>query len=211
MHYMSNTVKAIKVGLAAVLTVSAISLGVLAAPASASTANSTHRVSYPMTSHEVVSSTSNTAGGVLTLDSGQKLQLTASQFKAWKALPHPTHKDALVTPDGSGGRVGGDCGDSWITYNAIGSRDATIGTGFDVVAPAAIYAWYVDVLDNAGASQQSWYNDNYTGGISWAGYRTVINMAYGYSWAHVDTSSYTVLDDGGVCVSGGPQDETTIY
>ncbi|MET3176507.1 UNVERIFIED_ORG: hypothetical protein ABIB52_004382 [Arthrobacter sp. UYCu721] len=221
--------KAIQGSLAAAI-VAAVSMSLLAAPATAETQEETRPSG--MTKVVVVSATENSNGGILTLENGQQLQLPAEAFQKWQekklankpAANTSNTADMAVTagyakkpsistaflPTGYA-ETWGNCGVSWVNYRATGFRNAALSTGFNLFAPAIAYGWYVGVYDNAGYHEEPWYNGNYTGGSSWSGYRTLVNMALGYSWATVNSGSWAMLNNGEICVAGSPTANTTIY
>lgn len=114
---------------------------------------------------------------------------------------------AQVTPSNV---VSGNCGYSWIYYDAIGDSAAQINTGFVVDQPATSYWWLVTLDDAGGHSAQTW-----AGGLffrnRWGVTRTVRHMTHGHSDAKVSTASSAILWDGAVCTSGGPEDFTWVY
>lgn len=112
-----------------------------------------------------------------------------------------------VTPENV---VSGNCGSSWLWYDAIGGSAAQINTGFNLTQPATSYWWLVTIDDGGGHSAQTW-----SGGLffrnRWGVTRTVRNMTHGASGAKVSTASSAILWDGAVCTSGGPADFTWVY
>ncbi len=115
--------------------------------------------------------------------------------------------DGAVSPQGV---ITGNCGYSWLYYDAIGDSRVQIKTGFHVDRPAVSYWWLVLTKDDGGQTKQNW-----AGGLAfrtqWGVKRTLKNMTHGLSQAYVSTSSSALLADGSVCTSGGPSDVTWVY
>ena len=106
--------------------------------------------------------------------------------------------------------VYGDCGSSFIEI-ADKSRSNThpikMTTGFHVNTPAVSYSWSTDTWRNAGGFKKAW---NASGGLlfrkDWSGgFTTILNYRHGnYTGLVYAGVSSAVLDNGDVCVSGGP-------
>lgn len=155
--------------------------------------------------------TLNTADIAVTAGYAEKLQVSTAGYAKKPQVSTTGYTEKLQISTAGYDEEYGNCGMSWINYRAIGNRNAALSTGFGVAGQAIAYGWYVGVYDNAGYHEQSWYNGNYTGGSSWSGYRTLINMAQRYSWAQVNSGSWAMLSDGSICASGSPSGSTTIY
>jgi hypothetical protein len=106
--------------------------------------------------------------------------------------------------------VYGNCGSSYLWYNAIGNSSNRIQTGFNLNQAATSYWWLVVMRDGGGQSSRNW-----AGGLllrtSWGVTSTVTGMTHGFSDAYVSTASSAILWNGGVCTSGGPSDFTWTY
>ena len=106
--------------------------------------------------------------------------------------------------------VYGNCGSSWLYYNAIGNSSNKIETGFQLNQAATSYWWLVVMTDGGGQSNRTW-----AGGLllrtRWGVTSTVTGMTHGFSDAYVSTASSAILWNGGVCTSGGPSDFTWTY
>lgn len=107
-------------------------------------------------------------------------------------------------------RIGGNCGYSWLYYDAIGHSAAQINTGFQLKWPAVSYYWKVNLRDAGGSSSQTW-----GGGLffrsRWGTSKEVTHMTHGHSEARVSKASSVILSNGAVCTSGGPWDSTNVY
>lgn len=107
--------------------------------------------------------------------------------------------------------VYGNCGYSWITYDALGNRRVVVNTGFDVYAPAIAYWWQYYMADNGGISSHT------HPGLALSNFWRLNppdvwgGMTPGYSIAWVAASSYTILSNGAICSSLGPSASTDIY
>jgi hypothetical protein len=106
--------------------------------------------------------------------------------------------------------VYGNCGSSWLYYNAIGNSSNKIETGFQLNQAATSYWWLVVMIDGGGQSSRNW-----AGGLllrtRWGVTSTATGMTHGFSDAYVSTGSSAILWNGGVCTSGGPSDFTWTY
>jgi hypothetical protein len=106
--------------------------------------------------------------------------------------------------------IWGNCGMSWIYYNAIGNSSASINTGFSLYWPAVSYWWFVRINDAGGQNNHIW-----AGGLNrlygWSAYKNVPGLSHGLSVATVSTASSAILADGRVCTSGGPSDLDNVY
>jgi hypothetical protein len=113
----------------------------------------------------------------------------------------------VATPSNT---VYGNCGASWVYYNAIGNSSATISTGFALYYPAVSYWWFVRINDAGGQNNHIW-----AGGLNslfgWSAFKTVPGLSHGLSVATVSTASSAILANGGVCTSGGPSDIDYVY
>jgi hypothetical protein len=106
--------------------------------------------------------------------------------------------------------VYGNCGYSWMFYDALGNRTVQVSTGFDVYAPAVLFWWQYTMVDNGGTSTHT--HPGVTFSYSWSTPPDVWGgMTPGYSFAFVNASSYAILSNGSICSSLGPWDSTDIY
>jgi hypothetical protein len=128
---------------------------------------------------------------------------------------YTARRGSTASPDADP-RVWGSCGDSYIYYKAVGSRrasphyEATYDTGYDVIDLVWDGYWQASFVDADGVGTLSWkYAANGTPSWSTSGY--TFHTPTGYSWAEVDPSSWVELDNGAVCTSLGPWDDTTLY
>ena len=109
--------------------------------------------------------------------------------------------------------VAGNCGTSWIEFDAIGGLAAQLGTGFDVPLPASGYTWKVNVTDQIGTgvaiNESRFLNPHRK---SWAKVVTTRSGARGSAFSQVVTpTSVATLENGAVCRSGGPTSYTNYY
>lgn len=139
---------------------------------------------------------------------GYEIRTTPSgvQYSVKKGTPS-TATPSIAHPNTT---IGGNCGSSYIDYNAVGNLSVKVQTGFNVDEPATSYWWLVVMKDNGGQSSHTW-----SGGLllrtSWGVTRTFGGMTAGESDAYVSTGSSAILVDGSVCTSGGLEDFTWIY
>ena len=116
---------------------------------------------------------------------------------------------AAVTPANT---VEGPCGDSWITYTAIGGRQAVVGTGYTINPDFGVPLggiWHVAVVDNAGTGIVTSYPTS--GSLAWSTTYVTRHSVTGYSYASVvPSSSWVLTDEGFTCHSGGPSANTTL-
>jgi hypothetical protein len=118
---------------------------------------------------------------------------------------------AAVTPQNT---VAGPCGNSWVTYTAIGGKAASLGTGYvlnpDYGLPVSGF-WEVAVVDDAGTGYVE--NSNpVTGSFYWDDNYTTYHSVTGYSYAEVvSDNSYVITDEGWLCYSAAPSANTTLY
>jgi hypothetical protein len=112
-----------------------------------------------------------------------------------------------VSPNGV---VDGNCGSSYIYEYAVGNHGVDIQTGFNIYTPAVAYYWKYWMRDGGGTSSHS-----HAGGLalrtSWSDDERWGALTPGYATSWVDTGSDAILDNGGVCTSGGPSASTDIY
>jgi hypothetical protein len=108
--------------------------------------------------------------------------------------------------------VYGNCGYSYIDYNAQGNHVVFMETGFHVYLTATNYTWWIYMLDNGGLSSHHWAGVFLLPHLNWGTSALYGGMATGGSSAWVSTpSSYVDLISGARCISGGPTDYTYIY
>jgi hypothetical protein len=112
-----------------------------------------------------------------------------------------------VSPDNV---IDGNCGSSYLYEYAVGNHAVDIQTGFNITTPAVAYWWKYWMHDGGGTSSHT-----HGGGLalrtSWSDDERWGALTPGPASAWVDTGSDAILDDGGVCTSGGPSASTTIY
>lgn len=106
--------------------------------------------------------------------------------------------------------VGGNCGSSTLYMFDSGGGKAAVGTSFTVKRPAVSYQWSVTIAGSPGT-----YVKNFGGLLknrtNWTSSFTWTVPASSYYHAAVSTGSYAILNNGGVCYSGGPTDATWVY
>ncbi len=114
-----------------------------------------------------------------------------------------------LTPDNT---VEGDCGISYIYEYGIGNRAVELYTGFQINWPGYYFYWRVRLDDRGGSSYKTWSGAIPDfGGTVWQVDVVVGGLTRGGARASVlSPQSIAVLDNGGVCYSGGPYDDTTI-
>jgi len=110
----------------------------------------------------------------------------------------------------------GNCGDSFMFYRAIGHRStnpkyiASTDTGYNVNLPTVEGTWQATYYDNHGAGTVTQYNAT-NGTQNWSTEYNTLHSVKGYSWGEVDpNASWVLLDNGGLCYSGGPWESTTL-
>jgi hypothetical protein len=112
-----------------------------------------------------------------------------------------------VSPDNV---IDGNCGSSYIYEYAVGNHAVDIQTGFNITTPAVAYWWKYWMRDRGGTSSHT-----HGGGLalrtSWSDDERWGALTPGFATSWVDTGSDAILDNGGVCTSGGPSASTTIY
>jgi hypothetical protein len=106
--------------------------------------------------------------------------------------------------------IDGNCGSSYIYEYAVGNHAVDIQTGFNVNTPAVAYWWKYWMRDGGGTSSHT-----HGGGLAlrpgWSDDERWGALTPGFATSWVDTGSDAILDNGGVCTSGGPSASTTIY
>ncbi|MBR7833689.1 hypothetical protein KDL01_10465 [Actinospica durhamensis] len=106
--------------------------------------------------------------------------------------------------------LSGNCGSSFMEYTAIGSKKATVYTGFSLVGSSAYYYdWDVAVTDSAGTGTEEFY-DYLDSDWSWSTIWLTSHSVTGYSTARV-VYGYAYQLDGGICYSELPAASTTLY
>lgn len=104
----------------------------------------------------------------------------------------------------------GNCGTSSVVILDAGGGKAAVSTGWTTNRGAISYGWYVTV-----AGGGSTYTKQYGGGLrnrtSWTASFTWTVPRTAYYIAGVSTSSYVILNNGGICTSAGPTDGETVY
>ncbi|SDJ83046.1 hypothetical protein SAMN04488074_103321 [Lentzea albidocapillata subsp. violacea] len=111
------------------------------------------------------------------------------------------------TQSQNGGRLYGDCGNSWVRVNGIGRRVARLETSWDVILPVVAFEWHITVIDTAGVSSQDWGPRPGPGSTHWQDSRDLPGMAVGTVDAQVTpTASKVQMNNGAWCYSGGPRD-----
>lgn len=123
-------------------------------------------------------------------------------------LVKDTVQNGKVRPDtnSDSDSVAGDCGVSWIESTQVSTAHINVQSGFTSDTPYIDFNWEFELSDENGQSFQG--NDSASGqsGDEWY-WTGDWNNLYQYKWTSdtVQTaSSYTILDDGGVCYSAGP-------
>lgn len=106
--------------------------------------------------------------------------------------------------------VSGNCGYSYVYEYGIGNRAIELYTGFSVIAPEIGGHWQVRLHDRGGTSFRN-YNVQPSGNGIWQIDQVIGGLTRGPAQAVVvGAASFTILDNGAVCYSGGPSDTTTI-
>lgn len=104
--------------------------------------------------------------------------------------------------------VRGDCGYSWIQIadKKPGNHPLTMKTGFHVNKPAISYSWATDTFNHTGFKKPWGAAGTLADRSAWAGgFRTIRNYRHGdYVGLVYAAKSWAVLNNGDVCVSGGP-------
>lgn len=190
----------------------AVGLTVLASPASAAPDRAV---------------TAATPAGVA--DAGSSRQLTSLTVAGFdRKVAAANGYDVRTRPDGreyaikrgatTGGvalpanEVEGNCGSSWVEFDATGNLRAQLGTGFDVYLPAVTYQWRVTITDQVGVGNVNWASRLNPHRKSWAAVTTTRSGARGSAFAVVATPySLAVLENGALCRSGGPTSYTNYY
>lgn len=123
-------------------------------------------------------------------------QYTAKQGSSATNVPHNV--------------VGGNCGYSYVYEYGIGNRAIELYTGFSVIAPEVGGHWQVRLHDRGGTSFRN-YNVTPSANGIWQIDQVIGGLTRGPAQAVVvGPASFTILDNGTVCYSGGPSDTTTI-
>src|SRR5206468_294222 len=105
--------------------------------------------------------------------------------------------------------VSGNCGFSYVYEYGIGNRAIELYTGYSVISDVIRWHWQVRLDDRGGSSYRNysgganlgiWQVDQVIGGLTRGGARALV----------IPGQSWTLLDTGAICTSGGPFDDTTI-
>lgn len=103
----------------------------------------------------------------------------------------------------------GNCGDSFLEYTAMGSKQATVYTGFNLIGSTAYYYdWDVAVTDSAGTGTKEFYGA-LDSDWSWSTMWLTVHSVTGYSYARV-VYGYAYQLDGAICYSELPAAEITL-
>ncbi|WP_034269566.1 hypothetical protein [Actinospica robiniae] len=103
----------------------------------------------------------------------------------------------------------GNCGDSFLEYTAMGSKQATVHTGFNLIGSTAYYYdWDVAVTDSAGTGTKEFYG-YLDSDWSWSTMWLTVHSVTGYSYARV-VNGYAYQYDGAICYSELPSAEITL-
>jgi hypothetical protein len=112
-----------------------------------------------------------------------------------------------ASPDGV---VEGPCGVSYVYEYGIGNRAVELYSGFSVILPEVGGHWQIRLSDRGGTSFKN-YNVAPSGNGIWQFNQVVGGLTKGPAQATVvGAASFTILDNGAVCYSGGPTATTTI-
>ena len=113
-------------------------------------------------------------------------------------------------------KVTGNCGSSWMYYNAIGHRAtkpkymANFNSGYQVTRPTIAGNWLMYFQDKAGIGLITKLGATH-GTSYWNDQETTYHSVTGASEAWVSTDSWVELNNGAICTSGGPSAATTLY
>jgi hypothetical protein len=108
------------------------------------------------------------------------------------------------------GVVEGPCGVSYVYEYGIGNRAVELYSGFSVILPEVGGHWQIRLSDRGGTSFKN-YNVAPSGNGIWQFNQVVGGLTKGPAQATVvGPASFTILDNGEVCYSGGPTATTTI-
>jgi hypothetical protein len=113
-------------------------------------------------------------------------------------------------------RVTGNCGASWMYYNAIGHRAtkprymANFNSGYQVSRPTIAGHWLMYFQDRAGIGLITKLGATH-GTAYWNDAETTYHSLTGASQAWVSTDSWVMLNNGAICTSGGPSASTVLY
>jgi hypothetical protein len=111
----------------------------------------------------------------------------------------------LITPDTIvEGTSYGDCGWSFVEADQFAPHTIWMRSGFTVNDTIESFNWLVELEDKNGTSYQGANSPGPPGGPSWSGLWDPLNQ-YGSSLEEVIPSySYAWMENGELCVSGGP-------
>ena len=98
-------------------------------------------------------------------------------------------------------QVQGNCGISWIRVSQTGTNKVAVVSGYkNLAGPAYFWSWDVSLSDKNGTSHQSHSGATQGEQAQWIWQN--LNQ-FGFTFDYVDNGG-AVLDDGTICLSGGP-------
>jgi hypothetical protein len=149
---------------------------------------------------------------VVQLPDGSRASVPKAKAAAARSGEYVPARGVLPAPGVSTtydrGEAVGDCGMSWVSLDARGGSQATLGTGMILVPDAGDpwdVHWSVRITDNGGRSTQPYSEeDGFSGFLSWTAYARWLSLTRGLATAVVNWWSFTITENGWVCYSYGP-------
>lgn len=155
-----------------------------------------------MTTHKIRQTRTSGARTVVTLDNGQRIEMSAATYRHARAAL-ASRPGGTLTPNNT---VSGNCGTATVTLdNAPNNRQYKMSTGFHVDAPATSYGWSVYINGSGGTHYD--YHYHASGDLafrtSWAGSHTDYVPASDAYEAEIDISgSWAFLVTDTMCTAG---------
>jgi len=179
--------------------------GVTASPPVASAATPPiGAVTSPMTIDGFDDAVANADGyRIVTLSNGDEASVPVAS-----PIVNGSPASAIVQPDSI---IYDDCGYSWMYMDSWSPLQYVPLTGFVVNTPAIDYSWNLVISGPYNYENHLGYGGALAFDTSWSNGAPEIPVddAGYYSGEVVSSTSYAILDNGGVCFSGGPSD--TVY
>jgi hypothetical protein len=180
--------------------------GLTASPAVASTATPPPgAVTAPMTIEGFNAAVASAHGyRIVVLANGEEASVPASS-----AIVNGSPASAVAQPDTI---IYGDCGYSWMYMDSWSPLQYVPLTGFVVYDPGWDFSWEVSVVGPYNYERNLSYGGLLSGSESWSNGAPEIPVddAGYYDGAVVPGSSFVILENGGLCVSGGPSDRVYV-